>query len=101
MADPTSLTDISEEAAAIHLPGPTAAADQASHNSGHHGEQRSRPESSAIDIGHFDPEGVEELRRRASTQQDEDVKRGIISRSDLTLADPFDFEKYLRDAVKK
>jgi ATP-binding cassette, subfamily G (WHITE), member 2, SNQ2 len=112
MADPTSLTDISEEdntAAIPTLPGPTVATD--SHvdpiSSPPSQRQRARPGSSTVDIGHFDPQGVDELRRslsRASNRQDDYTGKTTISRSDLTLAvedEPFDFEKYLRDAVKK
>jgi ATP-binding cassette subfamily G (WHITE) protein 2 (SNQ2) len=132
MADPTPLTDIREEditAAIPTLPGPTAAANQANvtfHNLRHHEEsdvhpissppspiiprQRTRRSSSVsrVDIGHFDPQGVDELRRTLSrisaNRQGDDANKSVISRSDITLAvgdGPFNFEKCLRDVVKK
>jgi ATP-binding cassette subfamily G (WHITE) protein 2 (SNQ2) len=124
MADSTSLADIREEdniAVIPTLPGPAAAANRASitfDNSRHHEESDVHPIShppspviprhrarraSSVDIGHFDPEGVEELRRTLSrlsaNRQNDDANKSEIT---LPVGDgPFNFEKCLRDVVKK
>ena len=127
MADLTPSENIREhDISAIPTPpGPSAAANQASvafHNLRHDEEskipsppsspiiskQRRRSSVSRVDIGHFDPVGVHELRQTLSrvsqkTQGDDAKKEGTV-RSDVTLAvgdGPFDFEKCLRDVVKK
>jgi ATP-binding cassette, subfamily G (WHITE), member 2, SNQ2 len=75
--------------------------------------RRARRSSSVsrVDIGHFDPIGVDELRRTMSRmsaniegEDDKEAKKGIFVRSQLTLPvgdGPFDFEKCLREVVKK
>lgn len=63
--------------------------------------QRSNSSVSRVDVGFFDPSGVQELRRTITQQQIEEGSRN----SDLTLNvkddEPFDFEKTLRLAVKR
>jgi ATP-binding cassette subfamily G (WHITE) protein 2 (SNQ2) len=135
-SDPTPLQNIREEgitAGIPTLPGPSGAANQANvtfHNlrndelpstpptsflppSPNLARQRPRGWSSVsrVDIGHFDPTGVNELRQTmsrvsANTQGDDTkrVKKETSFRSDVTLQAsdaPFDFEKCLRDLVKK
>jgi ATP-binding cassette subfamily G (WHITE) protein 2 (SNQ2) len=56
-----------------------------------------------VDIGHFDPEGVANL-RRSMTRQSQQVNRTSIAESEATLNvddGNFDFEKVLRAAMKR
>ena len=133
MADPTPLSNIREDdntAAIPTLPSPTAAANQANvtfHDLSDHEQSNSRPISSPppspvitrqqrrassvsrVDIGHFDPIGVDELRRTltriSANAPDEDANKDRKDAfSELTVAlgkGPFDFEQCLRDVVKK
>lgn len=73
-----------------------------------HGASLSRQlsTSSHVDIGRFDPEGVEQLRRTLSRQSQEYNQRATVQSvsSDTTLAldnGPFDFEKTLRHVIKR
>jgi ATP-binding cassette subfamily G (WHITE) protein 2 (SNQ2) len=78
--------------------------------SGQH-PRRTSSISTEVGIGHFDLTGVEELRQTMSrisvNPQNDDVKKtekNSAFRSDVTLTvgdGPFDFEKCLRDIVKK
>ncbi|KAI9065216.1 pleiotropic drug resistance ABC transporter [Trametes sanguinea] len=82
--------------------------------------RRTTSSTSRVDIGHFDPEGVEQLRRTmtAQSQSNADALRRSNTRhgesrsaqthsgaSELTLAGqiegPFDFEKALRNVIRK
>jgi ATP-binding cassette, subfamily G (WHITE), member 2, SNQ2 len=75
--------------------------------------QKHRREGSAsrVDIGHFDPVGVDELRRTMSNNRSHvqfegggEITRKTSGQSDLTLTDgdgPIDLEKRLRTIVKK
>lgn len=63
---------------------------------------------SRVDIGHFDPTGVDELRRNmsrlsATSQPASKAGQKTSFQSDVTLASnsPFDFEKTLNDVMKK
>ena len=87
-----------------------------------HGQPLTRQQSSGshVDIGHFDPEGVMQLRRTLSRQSEQQHphsphiahpptkdEQGRSTRSvstDTTLASdasPFDFEKTLRHVIKR
>lgn len=104
MADPNSaLHDIHEDDVTTHNelsppPSPTI--------------QKRRPRGSTVvsrvDIGYFDPTGVDELRRTMTRMSAQTVPATIApsDKSELTLAfgpgdGPFDFEKTLRQVVKK
>ena len=57
-----------------------------------------------VDIGHFNPEGVDELRRTMSqvSRPDSHARRSYASEDTLKPGDgPFDFEKTLRRAIRK
>lgn len=65
---------------------------------------------SHVDLDHFDPAGVQELRRTftqaSATQSNQNLEKGVLpsSASELTLAvgnGPFDLEKTLRKVVQK
>jgi ATP-binding cassette subfamily G (WHITE) protein 2 (SNQ2) len=105
MADPNSaLHDIHEDDVTTHNlnelsppPSPTI-------------QKRRRRGStvvSRVDIGYFDPTGVDELRRTMTRMSAQTVPQATIApseKSELTLTfgdGPFDFEGTLRQVVKK
>jgi ATP-binding cassette subfamily G (WHITE) protein 2 (SNQ2) len=118
MADINSLSDIREEGPATSAAAnqdtvgfldaniPPSSAPPSPNIPGRKPRRMSR-----VDIGHFDPTGVDELRRTMSRMSLEppgdDVekgKKGTSVFSDVTLAmgdGPFDFEKCLRAVMKK
>ncbi|OSD01072.1 pleiotropic drug resistance ABC transporter [Trametes coccinea BRFM310] len=151
MADPAQLESVEGQDNVPELPTATqiasAYANAAHHNMAHGAAAPSSPEpydsprppssfdantygsplrrttssASHVDIGHFDPQGVEQLRRTMTAQSqmsNADALRRCNTRhgesrsaqthsgaSDLTLAGqmegPFDFEKALRNAFRK
>lgn len=116
MSDPSDLSNIHEEDSGVAnvstLPGPSGAPLISPHSS----TQRRRRGSSVsrVDIGHFDPSGVRELRRNLSRisgnpePDDANLEKGTSKDKSVnfyaafTPGDgPFDFEKTLRMMVKK
>ena len=65
-----------------------------------------QPSGHHVDIGIFDPQGMEQLRRTMSTQSQaarhDRTVRSVSSDSTLAFDDgPFDFEKTLRHVIKR
>lgn len=118
MSDPEQLAQSEAQDAVPELPlGPSilgAYGNAALHNATHppdHSPQLSfhrpthmRNNSSHVDVGFFDPEGVGELRRtmsRASGVQAPKPENRESSMSEATLDGSFDFEKVLRDVMRQ
>lgn len=121
MSDPEQLAQGEAQDAVPELPlGPSILGSQvnaAIHNAthspkhspqiSHHHPTHLRNNSSHVDVGFFDPEGVGELRRTMSrvsgvvaptTPKPEPAASSL---SDATLDGSFDFEKVLRDVMRQ
>ncbi|KAI0043049.1 hypothetical protein FA95DRAFT_1631947 [Auriscalpium vulgare] len=120
MSDPAQLADINEDEGVAALPALPPSPEPVAAAQHHHVHmsppssppssypaaaartvrKRSHSSSSHVDIDHFDPEGVHDLRRSLSR-----VDAGLGNASESTLAvpnsGPFDFEKTLRNVMKK
>ncbi|OBZ76087.1 Brefeldin A resistance protein [Grifola frondosa] len=127
MADPAQLQDIEGDDRVPELPSGTsvaaayggAAIHNLAHNHDHglsaveeHRLRLTRTTSSHVDVGFFDPAGVEELRRTLSRMSSATgAERALAAKtsqrssaiSDVTLATeaPFDLEKVCRDVIRK
>jgi ATP-binding cassette subfamily G (WHITE) protein 2 (SNQ2) len=134
MADPLPLQNIREEVTTAAVPAPETPINEANvafHNLAHDEEynspssspsipppspifSRQRPRGassvSRVDIGHFDPTGVDELRQTMSRMSENtpggDTKKAKSLQSDTTFGvpvgdGPFDFEKFIGNVVQK